>query len=131
MRHVDGRTIAGWRANEPPLNLTTDDLDLVDLVLSVYPELRVVLYIGQRLRAKGTVYPIGSIKDLLTMLGEDTVIVGGHRIDAESVVGMMPREWFPIAHEGEMLSMAHLALVRCRNENTRLLLEQAQEGAKP
>jgi hypothetical protein len=28
----------------------------------------------------------------------------------------MPASWFPIAHEGDLLSRVHLALIRCELE---------------
>jgi hypothetical protein len=122
----DIKTVAGWRGNQKPLELTPEDSELVDLVLSIYPELRVVFEFGRRMRAKNAVYPIASADALAEFWGEETVVLEGHRIDAESIIGMTDPEWFPLAHEGELLSIAHIALVRCRIEGVKAFVEQQQ-----
>jgi hypothetical protein len=40
----------------------------------------------------------------------------GHRVDGQTIVQALADEWFPLAHEGEFLSVVHLALMRCRAE---------------
>lgn len=115
-RTLKGRSLKGWRGAAHPLTLTEEDLELVDLVLTIHPELRVVLDIGQRLRAHRLGYPVESVDTLVTLLGKQQLRLGPHRIDAESVISAMAPEWFPIAHEGELLSMIHLALVRCQHD---------------
>ena len=116
MRDLSGRTVAGWRADAHPLVLSEIELDLIDMVLCIYPELRIVLSVGQQARIEGLSYPIESVERLAELLGGSQLELGAHRINSRSVVEMMAPEWFPIAHEGEFLSMAHLALVRCRSQ---------------
>jgi hypothetical protein len=106
-------TLESWRAGAVPLSLTEDDLELLDRVLCVYPELRIVTFLGQVARSRHVRYPVSRVEELSAAIGEDFFELGEHRIDAEELVAAMPREWFPINHEGELLSAIHLALLRC------------------
>lgn len=114
---ADGkRTIAGWRGGAIDLTLGADDLALLDTVLAIVPVLRIVTAIGQEARRRGLRYPVADAGALQSCIGEDMLKLGGHRIDAGAIAHMMPESWFPIAHEGELLSCVHLALHRCEFE---------------
>jgi hypothetical protein len=119
MKTVAGRTMSGWRAGALELHLSVDDLDLVDAVLCVYPELRVVISLGQLARRLGLSYPVNSGQQLVDLLGNRSLILGGHAVDADSLIRALSDEWFPLAHEGEFLSAVHLGLIRCRTEAER------------
>jgi len=110
------RTIAGWRANALQLQLTSDDLDLLENVITVVPILRIVVAIGREARKRGLTYPVSGVSGLQACLGTDRIILAGHRIDNDTIASVMPEGWFPIAHEGELLSRVHLALLRCEME---------------
>ena len=114
------RTLEGWRANAIDLKLGVDDLDLLDNVTAVYPLLRIVTAIGQEARRRGVKYPIASGLELQSYLKGVKLVLGNHRIDRDAVVRTMPDAWFPIAHEGELLSRVHLALLRCEAEAAQL-----------
>lgn len=110
------RTIEGWRGNAIELTLGPEDLALVDLVLTVNPLLRIVAALGQEARKRELAYPVDDARALQSCLGKERLVFGNHRIDMASIAETMPETWFPIAHEGELLSRIHLALLRCEHE---------------
>jgi hypothetical protein len=111
-------TLDSWRGSVAALRLGVEDLELVDLVLCVAPELRVVCYLGQLARARELTYPVESVQQLTQVLGDDSFQVGDHLINAETVAKAVAEEWLPLNHEGEFLSATHLALIRSRAEAT-------------
>ena len=106
-------TLEGWRGAALPLSISENDLELLDLVLCVYPELRIVLYLGQLARRHGLTYPVENVDRLTALIGDDSFELGEHRIDASEIARAMPREWFPLSHEGDLLTAAHRALLGC------------------
>jgi hypothetical protein len=114
------RTLEGWRANTIDLKLGVEDLDLLDTVTAVVPLLRIVTAIGQEARRRGVTYPVSSARELQAHLKRVKLVFGNHLIDSEAVARTMPETWFPIVHEGELLSRVHLALVRCEAEAAQL-----------
>jgi hypothetical protein len=110
------RSPEGWRADALELQLSPDDLDLLDNVLTVVPILRIVAAIGQETRRRGMTYPVSAVAELQSLLGDDTLVYGDHRIDRDTIAQAMPESWFPVTHEGELLSRVHLALLRCEFE---------------
>jgi len=118
------RSLEGWRGNALRVEFCADDLDLLDNVITVVPILRIVAAIGQEARKRGLHYPVASVADLGGCLGKASLHYLNHRIDPETIAHTMPESWFPIAHEGELLSRVHLALLRCE-------MEAAQMGPRP
>jgi hypothetical protein len=114
------RTLEGWRANCIKLKLGVEDLDLLDNVTAIAPLLRIVTAIGQEARRRGVTYPVANAHELQSRLKRVKLVFGNHRIDSEAVARTMPDAWFPIAHEGELLSRVHLALLRCEAEAAQL-----------
>jgi hypothetical protein len=109
-------SLEGWRGPSIPLSLAEADLGLVDLVLCVHPELRIVLRLGQEARSRGLRYPVERVDELAELAGDDRLELGEHVIDAASMAHAVPPEWLPIAHEGELLTVVHRALLRCSAE---------------
>src|SRR4051812_12284067 len=72
-------TIEGWRGGALPLSLTEADLELLDRVMCVYPELRIVAFLGQVARSRGMSYPVRRAEDLAEVLGEQRFELGEHR----------------------------------------------------
>ena len=124
MKNVKVGALDAWRGDTVGLSLDADDLELVDNVLCVIPEMRVVAFLGREARKRRVKYPITGAKQLVALLRGDTFVVGGHRVDAESIMQTLPAEWFPLAHEGELLSAIHLGLRRCQAERSAALLDE-------
>jgi len=99
------------------LDLSAGDLDLLDNVITVIPILRVVAAIGKEARKRRLRYPVTAVEQLQACLGEDTLRYGDHRIDHATIAHGIPESWFPIAHEGELMSRVHMALLRCEMES--------------
>jgi hypothetical protein len=112
----DKRTMDGWRGNAIELTLGPDDLPLIDNVLTVAPLLRIVTALGQEARQRKLRYPVKDVEALQGCLGRSAFDLAGHRIEARTIGHAMPESWFPIVHEGELLSRIHLALLRCEFE---------------
>src|SRR2546423_10260918 len=121
------RSLEGWCADPVELSLGAGDLELIDHVLCVVPELRIVAFLGKEARRRGLAYPVSTAKDLVAILGGDSIELAGHRVDAESIEDL-PQEWFPLAHEGELLSVIYLGLHRCQAERTAALLDEFRLG---
>ena len=124
MKEPGIRSLEGWRGAALDLSLTAGDLDLVDKVLCVVPELRIVAFLAQEARRRGLAYPIPSANQLVELLSKDSFQLAGHRVDPKSIVRALPKERFPLAHEGEFLSAIHMALHRCRAESTAVMLKK-------
>lgn len=130
MRRHAKRSEEGWRANALELCLGANDVDLLDRILCVVPELRIVTFLAQQARKRDLKYPISTVAELAGYLGRDCFELAGYRIDRKAVIDAMPGEWFPIAHEGEFLSAIHLALHRCRREAVEQRLRQMLVAAR-
>lgn len=100
------------------------DRSLLENVVSVVPTLRIVAAIGQEARRRRVKYPIESVDVLTALIGDDSLVWGNHKVSRETIAHTMPAGWFPIAHEGELLSRAHMALLRCE-------FEAAQAAPRP
>lgn len=122
--NTEVRSLDGWRGNKPKLDLTEADLDLVDNVLCLIPELRAVARLGQEARRRGLRYPVTSAKHLVALLRRDSLDLDGHRVDAGSIIHALAKEWFPLAHEGELLSAIHLGIRRCEAEGAAAFLNE-------
>ena len=122
------RSLQGWRGHQVELSLGERDLDLVDNALCLIPELRAVIRFGQEARRLGVTYPITSSKQLIGLLKGHSLRLGELRVDAKSMAHALAKEWFPLAHEGELLSVIHLAIRRCQAENAAAFLEKLRSG---
>ena len=122
------RSLQGWRGHQVELSLGERDLDLVDNALCLIPELRAVIRFGQEVRRLGVTYPVTSSKQLIGLLKGHSLRLGELRVDAKSMAHALAKEWFPLAHEGELLSAIHLAIRRCQAENAAALLEKLRSG---
>lgn len=107
-------TVESWRGAGADLAFDASDLDLLDLVLSVAPDLRAVAYLGKITRQRGLEYPVPSVATVAAILGDEQLEVGEFILGADDVVAALGPELFPLVHEGELLSAIHLALQRCR-----------------
>jgi hypothetical protein len=118
MRHHETHSIEGWQAAAAAaeLRFDADDIDLLDLVLCVVPELRIVAFLGQQARRRALAYPVTTAHHLVKALAGETYDLHGHRVNNKTIAHSLPEEWFPIAHEGQLLSAIYLALLRCRTE---------------
>jgi hypothetical protein len=129
MEPTGTRSLEGWHGQTLALSLGEGDLELVDSVLCLVPELRAVVRFGQEARRRGLTYPVGSAKQLLAVLRKESFRLGEQRVDAASIVHALAKEWFPLAHEGEFLSVVHLAIRRCLAENAAAHLDRVRSDA--
>lgn len=124
MKKKKARSLEAWRGDTAGLSLDPEDLELVDNVLCVIPEMRAVAFLGREARRRGLTYPVSGVEQLVALLRGDAFLVLGHRVDAHSITEALPEEWFPLAHEGELLSAIHLGLRRCQAETAAALLDE-------
>ena len=108
-------TVESWRGLSTQPAFEPADFDLLDLALSVAPDLRAAAVLAKIARERGLAYPIESVDRVAGLLGEEEVIeVGEFIVDARAITEALPPETFPLVHEGEFLSAVHLALLRWR-----------------
>jgi len=115
--------LAAWRGDTMGLTLEAEDIELIDNVLCLIPELRAVAFLGREARKRGLKYPVRDVDQLVALLDGDAIILAGHGIDVDSVRSALPDEWFPLIHEGELLSATLLGLRRCEAEEKARLLD--------
>jgi hypothetical protein len=72
------RTLDGWRGRAIALELSADDLDLLENVITVVPSLRIVAAIGQEARKRNLRYPVNGVADLVKHLVGTPLIFGHH-----------------------------------------------------
>src|SRR5687768_17089743 len=99
-----------WRARGEAIRFTADDLDVLELTLSLTPDLRICALALKQARAKKARYPIKSADDLIRYLDEGRLVAGEHVIDAAEIKAYMHEGFFPIEHEGVLLSRVYAAL---------------------
>jgi hypothetical protein len=107
--------IDGWLAPGKGIEFEQGDFDVLDLVLSLQPELRICALAVKRARTAGITYPIETVEVLSNLVGEG-FSGAGHRISIEDVPYFIPQVYLPIEHEGELVSRVYLGLIRCREE---------------
>lgn len=105
-----------WRAFGEKIRFTPDDFDVVALALDVVPDLRICALALKHARAKKVRYPVKSLADLLSYLDKGRLVAGEHVIDVEEIKAYMHEGFFPIEHEGVLLSRVYAALGRHRQE---------------
>jgi len=99
-----------------PILFDEEDLDLLNKVLALTPEVALVALAGRRARAAKVSYPIARPDDLFVLLGDaERLVVGHHSIDRDAIRRHLPKEFFPIEREHELLSRVYLALTACRD----------------
>jgi hypothetical protein len=94
--------------------LTLEDLPVVEIVLSLHPDLQMVLFIGIHARRLGLEYPVKSHEDLVRMFpGEGKRLVfRGHSVTFNQALKFLPDELFPMESELDFLRRILIALQR-------------------
>jgi len=108
--------MARWQGASAEIAFEPADFDVLDIALSLIPELRIAALVVKRARQAKINYPIDRAEVLVALLGKKRIVVAGHRIAPDDVAAYLPPEFFPIAHEGELVSRAYLGLMRCSYE---------------
>jgi hypothetical protein len=111
-------TLASWRGTSGFISFDSGDIELLDLVLSVAPDLRAVAFLGKRARQRKLRYPVASAAEVAELLDDEPLEAGEFVVGPADVLASLGPELFPIVHEGELLSAIHLALQRCRVQTT-------------
>lgn len=111
-------SIQAWKGPAVDVDFGPEDFEILNIALAFDPELRLSAFFLKRARETDLQYPVENPEQLVTLLGESRrVTLCGHSIHEQDVSRFMPREWFPIAHEGEFISRVYLALTRCVRES--------------
>jgi len=98
------------------VSFTRKDFDVLDLTLSTIPELRICAYAVKRARSLKVRYPIETVETVVAGLEHSVFEGAGHRITPADIRNYMPKEFFPIRTERELLSKIFVALNRCKYE---------------
>lgn len=108
--------IVRWKGASAQIPFEPEDFDVLDIVLNLIPELRICAVAVKRARASQIEYPIGNVDEIVNLLRGENFEGGGHHITEKDVRHYLVPEYFPIAHEGELVSRIYLALTRCNYE---------------
>jgi hypothetical protein len=105
-----------WRGAGADIQFGPEDFEVMELAMGVVPEVRVCALVLKWMRDANLQYPVQAVDDLIQAFQHKRFVGGGHAIDPDSIRAFMAKEYFPIKHEGELLSRTYLALMRCKNE---------------
>ena len=93
-------TFEAWRGLAGQLAFEPADFDLLDVALSVAPDLRMAAFVVKLTRLGGAAYPIESVAQLEGALGEEPIEVGEFIVDRRLIREDLSPEAFPLIHEG-------------------------------
>lgn len=92
------------------------DFSVLDLTLDQNPELRICAAVVKAARKSSVRYPIESASPLSGLLPRPGLFLEGHRLDREHVHRYLPKDFFPIRDERELIARCYVGLMRCKNE---------------
>jgi hypothetical protein len=94
-----------------------EDVELLQHVVELVPELLAVALAAKRARAVGLRFPVKQVQDLFLVLGqEETLAVGRHVLGRKAISRFMPEGYFPIEDEDQLLHRSYVAMMACREE---------------
>ena len=86
-----------------PTQFVSDDLELLEEVLALIPDLTAVAEVAKLVRQRAG-YPLKSLDDLSPLLDEDDVLrLANRKISREQVERFVPKTFFPIDTEAQLL----------------------------
>jgi hypothetical protein len=115
-----------WRGAGADIQFDPEDFEVMELAMGVVPEVRVCALVLKWMRDANLRYPVQTVDDIVQAFPHERFVGGGHMIDPDSIRAFMAKEYFPIEHEGELLSRTYLALMRCKNELSKSNPSEAQ-----
>jgi len=116
MKHSEATALQRWQELGEPIRFALKDFEILELTISLIPDLRICALALKEARRVKLRYPIKSVDELLRHLKKGQFVAGNHIIDSDEIRTYMPKEFFPVEHEGEFLSKLYAALGRQRNE---------------
>jgi hypothetical protein len=105
-----------WASSAKDIVFGKDDFEVLDLAVSLNPDLRISALAVKRARDAKLKYPIERVDALQLLLHKGVFKGGGHHILPDDVHHYMPEQFFPIDSEEELISRIYIALTRCRHE---------------
>jgi hypothetical protein len=109
-----------WRGAGADIQFNHEDFEVMELAMGIVPEVRICALVLKWARHANLQYPIQSVDTIAQAFPHKRYTGGGHIIDPESIVAFMAKEYFPIDHEGELLSRTYLTLMRCKTESSKI-----------
>jgi hypothetical protein len=100
------------------IQFTPEDFEILDLALDQNQELRLCAGVVKAARKAGLKYPLESNKVLQGLVPKKKMMVEGHQLRAALIERYMPKEYFPINDERELIARCYVALVRCMGDMT-------------
>ncbi len=108
------KNLKNWVGAGADIDFVPEDFDILDVTISIFPELRICAQVLKLARQEQVEYPIVSINSLTKLMPDKTVRLGGHIIDAAAIKAFMPDDHLPILDEGDLVSKTYMALLRCK-----------------
>jgi hypothetical protein len=98
------------------IEFDAEDFEVLDLALDQVPELRICAGIVKAARASKLRYPVKSHSELERLLPAKEVVVEGHLLRSGLITRYMPKEFYPIHDERELITRCYIGLIRCRED---------------
>ncbi len=111
-----GYDLDRWKGQGAEIKFEPGDFEVLDLVLHLIPELRICGLAVKQARAAKVKYPITKVDEVVRLLESKTLEVAGHLITEKDVRVYLPPEFFPIEHEGDLVSKTYIGLLRCNRD---------------
>jgi len=105
-----------WRGAGADIQFAPEDFEVMELAMGVVPEVRLCAVVLKWARDGNLQYPVQGVDDIIQVFPHKQFVGCGHEIDPGGIRAFMAKEYFPIEHEGELLSRTYLALMRCKYE---------------
>lgn len=97
---------------------TESDHDVLDTVLSEFPEVRLCAIVLKAWRKSGGKYPISNSDQLAKLLPKKEYFIEGRILNEETITRYMKKEFFPIEDDKQLVATCYTAMQMC-NEDTK------------
>lgn len=98
------------------IKLDESHADIMNLALDQCPELRICAGAVKAARENKVDYPIKSCKEIVKIMPQKELDIEGHCIRPGHIKRYMPKEYFPINDERELITRCFIALMRCKDD---------------
>jgi hypothetical protein len=102
-----------WAGQARSIPMPREEADILDMALSLVPELKVAALAVSRARQAGIEYPIANTEPIRGLVGKG-LRAGGHSIMPDEIARFLLPGDFPIDTEPELLNVVYVTLNRCR-----------------
>lgn len=93
-----------------------EDIDILNEVLDIVPELKVCAFAVRQRRKSGVAYPITSYDGLFNLFEGEDLAIANHRINRKLIERYLHPGLLPINDDQALMRAVYLALSACNND---------------